>query len=199
MKTADPGSACCRLRASAVGSNDRELGTERPSRHGLHHREPGPVEGPRQLGPAPHPACGLPTSRSTDRIGLGRSISAIAARPPGRSTRASSASPRSASAQWCTVSEAVARSNDASAKGRDSAEATRKETGASPRLARARATIRGAGSTPIARAERRARAIVSVPVPQPTSRTRRPSTGPRASIRAWCTGSNTRRWRKDRS
>jgi hypothetical protein len=198
MKTAVPGSACCRLRASAVGPNDRELGSERPSRLVSTLENPDRWRIPassRRL----HPACGLPTSRSTHRIGLGRSISAIAARPPGRSTRASSASPRSASAQWCTVSEAVARSNDASSKGRDSAEATRKETGASPRLARAWATIRGAGSTPIARAERRARAIVSVPVPHPTSRTRRPSTGPRASIRASCTGSNTRRWRKDRS
>src|SRR6185295_3734238 len=106
---------------------------------------------------------------------------AITIRPPGTSTRAASASARGRSTCW-RESRMTTRSNQLSLKG--SASAFPSLNRARLPLLRAWASISVEASTPQTFAPRSARAAAKVPVPQPTSRVRRPSRSPAATMRS---------------
>jgi hypothetical protein len=107
-------------------------------------------------------------------VAPGRTRRSIASsRPPGTSTRRASASPTLTSFQWCTVATHHSTVADSSGCRRSSAVASAHVIPPCCRVnASASLSMTGAGSTPIARAPRRAASRTAVPGPQPTSITR---------------------------
>src|SRR6185437_15154201 len=91
-------------------------------------------------------------------------------RPPGASTRRTSARPAATSSQWCTVATDHAAVTECSGSGRFSAlPCDHTILGPFRVTIRASRSIRGAGSTPVTRAPLRAAALTAAPGPQPIS------------------------------
>ena len=121
----------------------------------------------------------------------GRPQSAMCSRPPGRSTRATSASARCLAPEprWCSTSDITAASALAGGSPRSSARPRRQATGSAPSFARASARISASPSIAVTATSGRAaaREIASVPVPAPTSTTW-PAAGTGPSTRSRSSG-----------
>ena len=128
------------------------------------------------------------SEKNVDSGGLvGVVISRITTRPPGRTTRVISASPRSRSEKLRAPKPTVAASNALSSYGSASALACSQRTSAL--LVRARASMPSEKSEPTTSLPRRASAIARSPVPVATSRARVP--GP---TRARSAARSRQRW-----
>ena len=129
---------------------------------------------------ATRPSSGTTRSNQTSKNGRssprGCVISRIARRPPGRSTRRSSARPRSSPSTLRTPKPTVTASNEPSANGRSSMSPCTHSTDVD--LRRARSSMRAEKSRPVTTPPSRSAASARSPVPQHASSTR-----PRAARR----------------